>query len=357
MRIVSIVGARPQYIKLAPLHRALVECHVDHQVINTGQHYDYQMAGVFFKQLSLPKPKYNLEVGSAATPEMVARVLERAASKLRKMKPDAVVVYGDTNSTLGGALAAVQLGIPLAHVEAGLRCFDLAVPEELNRVVTDRITRYLYCPTPQAVTNLKAEGITRGVFMTGDLLYDVLAESLPPSAERLRLLKRHGLTERQFLFLTLHRSDTVDNKDKLRQTVALISSLREAALFPVHPRTRKKLIEFGLWGTVSSNRHLKIIEPLGYSETLALLSCSRMALTDSGGIQREAYYLKVPTLLLRDVTEWVEINESGGSFIVGLDRSKLLEGLTSHRFDFRNRIIRRTGAAKRIATRLTSLAL
>jgi UDP-N-acetylglucosamine 2-epimerase len=356
MRIVSIVGARPQYIKLAPLHQSLIARHIDHQVINTGQHYDYRMAGVFFKELSLPKPRYDLEVGSGSASEMVARVIERAAAKLRALAPELVVVYGDTNSTLGAALAAAQLNLPLAHVEAGLRCFDMRVPEELNRVIADRISRYLFCPTPQSVANLKAEGLVRGVFTTGDLLYDVLRQSLPPRHRRLQLLQQQELDDRQFLFLTLHRSDSVDNKDKLSRLVAMICSLKETTLFPIHPRTRKRLLEFGLWKTLNGNRHLKIIEPLGYPETLALLASCLMALTDSGGIQREAYYLKVPTLLLRDVTEWVEIQRSGGSYIVGLDQQKLHTGLTRHRFDFSNRSICRSGAAERIATRLARLS-
>ena len=357
MRIVSIVGARPQYIKLAPLHRALLNYPVDHQVINTGQHYDYRMAGVFFKELSLPKPKYDLGVGSGNSSEMVARVLERSAVRLKSLAPDLVVVYGDTNSTLGGALAATQARIPLAHIEAGLRCFDLAVPEELNRVVTDRISRYLFCPTRQAIASLKAEGIKCGVYLAGDLLYDVLRVSIPLRPQRLELLQEMGLDENRYLFLTLHRSDTVDCKDKLTRIVSMVNSLKEPVLFPIHPRTKKRLVEFALWKKLAGNRFLKVVEPLGYAETLALLSCSRMVLTDSGGIQREAYYLKVPTLLLREVTEWVEINESGGSFIVGLDKRKLLEGLSHHHFDFSNRAICSGGASKRIAAKLATITL
>lgn len=356
MRIVSIVGARPQYIKLAPLHRQFERLNVEHLVINTGQHYDFNLSGVFFGQLDLPKPKYDLGVGSGSASEMVARILESSARALRKLRPDVVVVYGDTNSTLGGALAAVQLHVPLAHVEAGLRCFDLSVAEELNRVVTDRVSTYLFCPTPHSRENLRREGIRRRVCLSGDILYDVARLAKPTATETKAVLKQYDLTPEQYLFLTCHRAETVDDEHELSGFVKMISTIREPVIFPVHPRTKKNLKHFGLNSRLTRRKNLRMVDPCSYRESLALIGSARMVLTDSGGVQREAYYLKVPTLLLREVTEWVEILKSGGSMIVGMSRGKLRYGLTRKRFRFDNRTACRTGASARIASMLSRLS-
>jgi UDP-GlcNAc3NAcA epimerase len=351
-RIVTIVGARPQYIKLAPLHRELAVLRLDHQIINTGQHYDRNMAGVFFSELRLPRPAANLGVGSGSAGEMTSRIIAGCAKALKKLAPDVVVVVGDTNSTLGGALAAVQLNLPVAHVEAGLRCFDLSVPEELNRVVTDRIASLWFCPTPESVANLKREGITRNVFLSGDLLYDVVASERPDRRAVDHFLREQELTREEYLLATVHRADSVDRRENLRAVVRLLKSTKETILFPLHPRTRRRLEEFGLFSILHKARHVKLVEPLNYRDSLAAICGSRMVLTDSGGLQREAYFLKVPTLLLRDVTEWVEINRSGGSKIVGVDRSKFVRGLSGSGFHFSNRSLCRIGAARRIARKI-----
>lgn len=355
-RIVTIVGARPQYIKLAPLQRALAPLGLDHRIINTGQHYDYQMAGVFFRELELPKPAANLEVGSAEAAEMTARILERCAVALRRLRPDLVVVIGDTNSTLGGALAAAQLHLPLAHIEAGLRCFDLGTPEELNRLVTDHVARHLYCPTPQAVANLKTEGIATGVSLTGDLLYDVLTDTLPGARETSAILEVLKLTPQSYYVVTLHRADSVDDRVKLTTLVEMLSALPAPTIFPVHPRTRERLRSFKLMGRLRQSKSVRLVEPVGYQQMLALIRSCRMLLTDSGGLQREAYFLRRPTALLREVTEWVEIVRSGGSVVVGFDPEKLRKTLTGHRFSFSNRTFCRTGAATRIARKLAAAA-
>lgn len=355
-RIVTIAGARPQFIKLSPLHRELSARNIDHCIINTGQHYDYSMAGVFFKELHLPKPAANLAVGPGFASEMTARIIEGCAKALRRLAPDTVAVIGDTNSTLGGALAAVQLGLPLAHIEAGLRCFDLLVPEEVNRVVTDRIANLLLCPTAQSVKNLKAEGIRKGVFNTGDLLYDVLADAKPDKKYAAEFLQRHKLVKGEFLLATIHRADSVDVEENLKVLTKMLVSLKTKAILPLHPRTRKRLVEFGLMKAVKKSKNLIIVEPFGYRDTLAALMSCRMVLTDSGGLQREAYYLKTPTLLLRPVTEWVEINRAGGSKIVGFDLTKLARGLASTDFRFSDRGFCRAGAARRIADRLVEFA-
>ncbi len=353
-RIVTIVGARPQYIKLAPLQRALAPLGLDHRIINTGQHYDYQMAGVFFRELRLPKPTANLEVGSADAAEMTARILERCAVQLRRLRPDLVVVIGDTNSTLGGALAAAQLHLPMAHIEAGLRCFDLGTPEELNRLLTDRMAQALFCPTPQAVANLTSEGLTAGVSLTGDLLYDVLTDTLPGARETSAILESLKLTPQSYYVATLHRADSVDDRAKLTILVEMLCALPAPTIFPVHPRTSERLRAFKLLGRLRQNKSVRLVEPVRYRQMLALIGGCRMLLTDSGGLQREAYFLRRPTALLREVTEWVEIVRSGGSVIVGFDPAKLRKALTKHRFSFSNRAICRTGAAARIARKLAA---
>lgn len=355
IRIVTIAGARPQYIKLLPLHRELDAHKIDHRIINTGQHYDHAMAGVFFEELRLPRPAANLAIGSGTAAEMTAKIIAGAARVLKRLAPDLVTVIGDTNSTLGGALAAAQMRIPVAHIEAGLRCFDMSVPEELNRVVTDRISNLLLCPTPQAVKNLKTEGITCGVYNTGDILYDVLALAMPSRSEVKDFLMRHDLTRSEYLLVTLHRADSVDVKATLKVLSKMLLSLKIRTLFPLHPRTRKRLEEFGLMTAIQKSRRLQIIEPLGYRDALSALAACRMALTDSGGLQREAYFLRIPTLLLRPVTEWVEMNRAGGSKIVGFDQQLMERGLASTDFHWDERGICRTGASRRIARRLVDL--
>ncbi len=349
LRIVTVVGARPQYIKLLPLHRELANLQVDHRIINTGQHYDFAMAGVFFQELKLPKPAANLAVGSGIASEMTAKIIDGCSRAFRKLAPDLVAVIGDTNSTLGGAIAAKQSGLPLAHIEAGLRCGDMSVPEELNRVVTDQISDLLFCPTPQSVANLKGEGIRKRVALTGDVLYDVLVHAKPTTSFRNSFLNKLQLAAGEYFLATIHRADSVDNRENLSKLVTMLTSLKIPVLFPVHPRTLKNLRKFGLLTKLSDARTIRMIEPLGYRESLAAISGSRMVLTDSGGLQREAYFLRVPTLLLREVTEWVEINRGGGSKIIGFDKALYLRGISSRNFRFDNRNICRAGASRRIA--------
>lgn len=356
MRIVSVVGARPQYIKLAPLHRELTDHKLEHLVINTGQHYDHNLSAVFFGELALPKPAVDLKVGSAAAAVMVARILELSARALRRLAPDLVVVYGDTNSTLGGALAAVQLGIPIAHVEAGLRCFDLAVPEEVNRVLTDHVSAMHFCPTTQSKRNLASEGIKQRVHLTGDILYDVLNSAMPSRSEIGKYLQDLGLEPQSYLLLTCHRAGTVDNRESLARLVKLLERVKESVIFPLHPHTKKRLAQYGLMRQLRSNANVRIIPPCGYRESLALIASARRVLTDSGGVQREAYRLKVPSLIIRDVTEWVEILKARGGMLVGFDASKWAEGLNRRRFSFRDRAVCRAGAASRMAQLLAGFA-
>ncbi len=355
MPVVSIVGARPQYIKLAPLHSELKKLKVRHSVINTGQHYDHSLAGQFFADLQLPKPAVNLEVGSAEAGVMTAKILAGCTQALSSLKPKLVVVYGDTNSTLGGALAAAQLRIPMVHVEAGLRCHDMSVPEELNRVLTDTLSDYLMAPTDQSVENLRREGARGRIWKTGDLLYDVLKASLPTRKRQLEIIREFGFEPEKYLLITIHRADSVDNRESLTRLVSMLEKIKEPAIFPLHPRTEKRLRQFRLSGRLRKIKNLLLSEPLGYRQILSLTANARLVATDSGGLQREAYFLRKPCLLLRGVTEWLEIVRSRGSAIVGFDERRFTNGLYQRTFNFSNRSICRTGAARRIAEKIAGI--
>ncbi|HUV45624.1 MAG TPA: UDP-N-acetylglucosamine 2-epimerase (non-hydrolyzing) [Dehalococcoidia bacterium] len=320
MKIASIIGARPQFIKYAPLSRELRKLHQE-IIIHTGQHYDYEMDRVFFDELEIPKPGYNLEVGSGTHGYQTGEMLRRIEGVLVTENPDLVLVYGDTNSTLAGALAAVKLQIKVGHVEAGLRSFDKTMPEEINRVLTDHCSDYLFCPTQTAADNLKREGIVRGVYVTGDVMVDALLYN-KEIAERSNILDRLGLESNKYLVSTIHRQANTDYEENLRSIVDAYCEIDEIIVFPLHPRTEKFLKEYGLYGRLTEK--VKLTEPLGYLEFLKLLSHAMKVLTDSGGIQKEAYILKVPCITLRDNTEWVETVEDGWNVLVGVDKERIV---------------------------------
>jgi UDP-GlcNAc3NAcA epimerase len=323
MRIVSIVGARPQFIKAAAVSRELrkryKEC-----LVHTGQHYDYVMSGIFFEGLEIPSPDVNLDVGSGTHAFQTGTMLQGIEGVLLSERPNWVLVYGDTNSTLAGALAASKLHIPVVHVEAGLRSFNRRMPEEINRVVADHLSELLICPSHTAVTNLAAEGITRNVHLVGDVMLEVLnwakerAEAQPSD-----LLHRLGLKERQYLLVTMHRSENTDNAERLSGILEALNASGQPVLFPVHPRARKVIEE----GGYRMKPHVRLVEPLGYFEMVTATSKARLILTDSGGLQKEAYWLGVPCLTLRDETEWVETVEAGWNTLVGSDCEKILQAV------------------------------
>jgi len=330
VRIVSVVGTRPQLIKAAALMPALRRRH-DVVFVDTGQHWDEAMAGAFFAELDLPKPDHALGVGGGSHAEQTARMLERLEPILVAEQPDAVLVYGDTNSTLVGALAAAKLGIPVAHVEAGLRSFDRRMPEEINRVVADHLSRWLFVPTPAAVANLAAEGITEGVVEVGDLMQDLAARVaaevrdsavLGPIGQRLGLPLAPG----GYLFATIHRAENRE-PDAMRAWAATLAGA--AAVRPVvlalHPGTAAALASAG----ITLAPEVRVVQPQGYRTALSLQLHAAAVLTDSGGVQREAAWLRTPCLVLRDRTEWVEaVAESGGRMVVvGLDGAKALAEL------------------------------
>lgn len=320
MKIVSVVGARPQFIKCAPVSRTIRKHH-EEILIHTGQHYDPEMSDVFFEELDIPKPDYNLGIGSGTQGEQTGKMLIEIEKVLLKEKPDIVLVYGDTNSTLAGALAASKLHIKVAHVEAGLRSFDRAMPEEINRVITDHISNILFCPTDTAVMNLKNEGITEGVYNVGDVMVDALQYNKKIAESKSTILQDLNLNPKDFLLATVHRASNTDNKENLTSIVEAFSDAEATIVFPIHPRTRKCLKEYDLWEKILKNT--KVIHPVGYLDMLKLESNARKILTDSGGVQKEAYMLGVPCITLRDNTEWVETVEEGWNILAGVNYEKI----------------------------------
>ena len=321
MKIASIVGARPQFIKAAAVSRELRKRHKE-ILVHTGQHYDYEMSGIFFNGLGLPQPDVNLEVGSGSHGAQTAAMLAGIEDVLVAERPDYLLIYGDTNSTLAGALAASKLSVPIAHVEAGLRSFNRRMPEEINRVVADHLSELLLCPSDTAVRNLSAEGITRNVHLVGDVMLDVLNWAKQRLATQSpEILKRLGLTKQHYLLATVHRSENTDDLARLSQILNAFNALDEPVVFPVHPRARKMITCAGL----RLAGHVQLIDPIGYLDMVALAGAARLVLTDSGGLQKEAYWLGVPCVTLRDETEWVETVEAGWNRLVGSDSEKIVE--------------------------------
>jgi len=321
MKIVSVVGARPQFIKCAPVSRQIRKEHQE-ILVHTGQHYDSEMSDVFFQELKIPKPDYNLGVGSGTHGKQTGEILSKVEEVLLKESPDIILVYGDTNSTLAGALAAAKLNIPVAHVEAGLRSFDRTMPEEINRIVTDHISDLTFCPTKTAVDNLLHEGITKGVFLTGDVMVDALWHNLGIAGQKSRILEKFHLEKSGYLVMTVHRPANTDSKKNMTDILDATGNLSEMVVFPVHPRTRNFLDEYGLLDKMPGN--IIMTEPIGYLDMLHLMHHADMILTDSGGIQKEAYILGVPCTTLRENTEWVETLEGGWNVLVGATKRKII---------------------------------
>lgn len=321
MKVVSVVGNRPQFVKAAPLSRAL-RSRVTEVLVHSGQHYDPDLADLFFDELGVPQPEHALEVGPGSPLGQLATMITRLEPLLIGEAPDAVLVYGDTTTTLAGALAAAKLGIPLAHVEAGLRSFDRTMPEEQNRVTTDHLSGLLLCPTPAAIANLAAEGITAGVHRVGDVMLDAALMFAPAAADRPGP-DALGVAAGEYLLVTVHRAAATDTAEALRALVDLLCSVDVPMVFPVHPRTRAKLEQAGLWGELEGHAPLRLTGPVGYLDFTALLLTARGVLTDSGGVQKEAFFHRIPCITLRPTTEWVETVEGGFNRLVGMDRKLL----------------------------------
>lgn len=340
VRWISVVGARPQFVKLAPICRAIEQhnasqqaVHIDHTIVHTGQHYDPEVADLLFVQMRIPEPRHNLAVGSASHGAQVARMLERLEPVLQSQPVDWVIVYGDTNSTLAAAIVAVRLQLPLAHVEAGCRSNDLAMPEEQSRIVADHLSQLLLAPSPSALANLHREGIGsvndprgRRAALVGDVMYDALLQNSALADSRAGdTLRRFGLEPGAYYVLTLHRAENTNEPSRLRSILSAASSLDLPVLFPVHPRTKNVLVALG----VSPNGRVRVAPPVGYLEMLALEKNARIILTDSGGVQKEAYYMGVPCVTLRDRTEWPETVEASANYIAGTDPESIRQAVNS----------------------------
>lgn len=319
MRVVSVVGARPQFIKAAPVCRALRERH-EEVLVHSGQHYDYAMSDVFFEQLGIPKPDYNLGVGGGGHGRMTGEMLGALEELFLELQPDTVLVYGDTNTTLAAGLAAAKLNVPVAHVEAGLRSFNRTMPEEVNRVLVDHLSELLFAPTRAAVDNLAAEGIHSGVHPVGDVMLDT-ARLVAERIDDAEVLASHGLEHGAYYLATVHRAATADDRALLGRVIEAFAALPMPVIWPVHPRTAKNLERFSL----SVPASVRMVAPLSYLDTGALLRGARALLTDSGGMQKEAYFFGVPCVTLREETEWVETVESGWNRLVGTDPTAIVE--------------------------------
>ena len=323
MRIVTIIGNRPQFVKAAAVSRRLRET-FDELIVHTGQHYDDELSRVFFEELDVPRPARELGAGTGSNTTQTARILAALEPVLAELEPQLALVYGDTNSTLAGALAAAQASIPVGHVEAGMRSFDRRMPEELNRVLTDHASDLLLCSTPTAVANLEREGLAGEVHLVGDVMADVSLAFQDVAAERSRILAELGLDPGGYLVVTAHRAGNVDDPERLEALVSVLERLPRPVVFPVHPRTRARLDAAGLFGRLDG---VTLVPPLGYLDFLELARHARAVLTDSGGVQKEAYLLGVPCVTLRDRTEWVETVESGWNTLVDLDADAALAAL------------------------------
>lgn len=329
-RVVTVVGARPQFVKAATVSRAIAAHNaaspahsVTETVVHTGQHYDANLSGVFFEELGLRSPAHHLGVGSGTQARQTAQMLAQVEAVLEHERPDWLIVYGDTNSTLAGALAAAKLHIPIAHVEAGLRSFNRRMPEEINRVLTDRLSALLCCPTRTATANLAAEGITDRVRLTGDVMYDSLLHEVGRAERRGDVLSRLNIRPRQYVLATVHRAENTDDAERLDEIVSALEAVACPVVWPMHPRARARLAELRR----SPGGSLRILEPVSYHEMLMLEKRARVIATDSGGVQKEAYFFGVPCVTLRDETEWVELVQAGWNRLAGARRDSIASAL------------------------------
>jgi len=347
MKIVTIIGARPQIIKAAAISRAITQhfsSQITEVIVHTGQHYDTNMSEIFFQELGIPAADYNLGVGSGHHGAQTARMMEGIEHLLMEEKPTALLVYGDTNSTLAGALAAVKMQVPVVHIEAGLRSFNKSMPEEINRITCDHCSTLLFSPTKQGVRNLEREGFAQHhsekarldhpkVFLTGDIMYDNSMYFSEISKEKARITDQLRLKDGEFILCTIHRDANTDHVTSLRDIVKGLLDIQQLSqqplVLPLHPRTRKKMAELlpdALLETVKNNPNMHLVEPAGFLDMISLESQCSMVITDSGGVQKEAYFFQKPCLILREQTEWVEIVENGNALLVGSQQQRLVEG-------------------------------
>lgn len=335
MKIMTIIGARPQFIKAAIVSRAIQKHNTEGKcpgitevIVHTGQHYDDNMSAVFFRELNLPEPDINLGIGSGHHGQQTGQMLIRIEEVLLSEKPDWVIVYGDTNSTLAGALAAAKLKIPIAHVEAGLRSFNRDMPEEYNRVLTDHCSELLFCPTQTAVQNLKHEGITKGVYWVGDVMCDSVIYNIKLAEKNSRILEKLNLKPKEYVLATIHRAENTDGPKKLESIFSALDKIAQHGwhvIVPLHPRTRKKLND----SATCPLNNLVLTAPVSYLDMLLLEKHAKVILTDSGGVQKEAYWLEVPCVTLRFETEWIETVEAGWNYLAGTDTQAIIKAFSA----------------------------
>ncbi len=328
MKILSVVGARPQFIKASTVSRRLKDERfrgLSEAIVHTGQHYDDAMSGAFFRELEIPEPRWNLAVGSGPHGAQTGRMMERLEGVASDYKPDVILVYGYTNSTLAGALVAAKSGVTLAHVEAGLRSFRRAMPEEINRAVTDRVSDTLFCPTQQAIDNLKAEGRTKGVHLVGDVMYDAFLHAAKRCTPE--IVERFGLEPGRYVLATIHRAENTDQRERLATLFDALSHVATTTpvLLPIHPRTAVLLSDAG----IGPKHNLKLVDPVPHAELLSLIMYAAVVATDSGGMQKEAYLAGVPCVTLRDETEWTETLAGGWNRLPRMDAAGIVEAISA----------------------------
>ena len=355
MKILTVIGARPQFIKAAAVSRAFAKAGLQEVIVHTGQHYDHNMSEVFFKEMEIPKPNYNLDINDLGHAAMTGRMLEKIEAVIVEQEPDYVVVYGDTNSTLAGALAAVKIHTKVAHVEAGLRSFDMGMPEEVNRILTDRISNILFCPTQAAIDNLEKEGFKNfnaDILNVGDVMLDTLLFYKDRAMERSSITSDMNLTGKDFVLATIHRAENTNNAGRLISICDAINEISKQVpvILPLHPRTKSYL------GSNGIKLDATITEPLGYFDMLALLASSSLVMTDSGGLQKEAYFCGKFCVTLRDQTEWIELTQAGANMIAGSDKEKIIQSVLPNlnkKIGFDERLYGKGNAAEKIAERLS----
>jgi UDP-N-acetylglucosamine 2-epimerase (non-hydrolysing) len=326
MKIASVVGARPNFIKLAPVHASLKSVS-DHVIVHTGQHYDYKLSEIFFKELNIPVPDHNLDVGSGSPMQQIGDMVKGLENIFTKSAFDLVIVYGDTNSTFAGALAAMRTGIKVAHIEAGLRSFDRRMPEEINRLLTDQLSDYLFAPTKRAVKNLNREHVYGEVIYSGDVSVEVLREATKVST-RSPILNDLCLEPKAYTLFTMHRAENTVSDESLIAVLKAFETLSDVQIvFPIHPRTRKILQERHLLSRLEGCKNVKLIEPVGYIDFVRLMQQADKIVTDSGGAQKESYMLHVPCITIRENTEWEETVKNGWNKLVGTDTEKIVRAV------------------------------
>jgi UDP-N-acetylglucosamine 2-epimerase len=351
MKVLSVVGTRPNFVKMAPVIREINRRKVEHVLVHTGQHYDRQMSQIFLKELRLPKLNYSLDVGSGSHGYQIGEILIKVEEVILKEEPNFVMIPGDTNTSLAGALASSKIsGVKTCHVEAGLRSFDRSMPEEINRILIDHCSDALFCPTTTAVENLRREGISKNkIHQVGDTMVEACFEHLK-LAKQSDISEKYQIEEKYYL-VTVHRAENTDSKKRLRGIIKALLAQNSKIIFPIHPRTKKMLKQYKIWDEVKNSDNIQLMDPIGYLEFLFLLSKAKLMITDSGGVQKEAFLLKVPCVTLRDNTEWIETLNANANILVGADEKAILNGINkmlSSKINFKINPFGDGKAAKRI---------